>query len=186
MKDAAQAVTVVVTHSVKPGQEQAFETWLNGICEVASRYPGYRGSVTIPQAGSANERHVAFRFDSLAELDDLWSSSDSRAWREQLEELVTQPSRYRLQIGIEHWFMVSDSGVPPSRHRMMVAVFIAILPLASTVPGRLAPWLVEFVPGWVASVATTAVMVLLMTYALMPLVTRILRPWLQPHSTGLE
>ncbi|MCH9649970.1 MAG: hypothetical protein K0U98_17165 [Deltaproteobacteria bacterium] len=134
----------------------------------------------VPQENSANERHIAFRFDSLGELEEFWSSSDSKEWRAQLDELVSQPSRYHQEIGIEHWFTMPDGAAPPSRHRMMVVVFLAILPLVTFIPARLTPWLATFMPAWLAGIVTTAVLVVLMTYLAVPLVGRLLRPWLNP------
>ena len=180
MRRANEAVTVVVTHSVKPGREQEFEEWLRGIGHTAARFAGYRGYVAVPQANASQERHVAFRFDSLRELEAFWSSSDCEDWREKLDELVTEPSRYHKELGLEHWFMASGTGIAPSRHRMTVVVFFAILPLVTFIPSRLTPWLAGHLPSWLAGVLTTTVLVILMSYVAVPLVARLLQPWLQP------
>ncbi len=177
-----EAVTVVVTHSLRPGHEQEFEAWLRGIGATAAQYDGYRGYVTIPQGVDSLERHVAFRFDSVQELEAFWLSSDSEEWRSQLDQLVTEPSRYHKEVGLEHWFMAPGSGVAPSRHRMTVVVFLAILPLVSLIPSRLTPWLAGYMPAWLAGVLTTAVLVILMSYVAMPLVAHLFRSWLHPTT----
>jgi len=63
---------------------------------------------------------------------------------------------------------------------MSVIVFLSILPLSYLVPQRLGPWFGQWMPQSLASVLTTAVIVTLMSYAVMPLTTRVFRSWLNP------
>ena len=154
----------------------------SGIRQVAAKCEGYRGYVAMPQAPESNERHLAVRFASMDHLNAYWDSEEAQAWRTKLAEFTTAPSEFRPEVGIEHWCMSPNTAIPPSRHRMTVAVFAALLPLVMLVPPRLKPWLAEYVPDWIAGTITTAVMVLIMSYVAMPLVTHVLRGWLHPES----
>ena len=160
--------------------EGDFEDWIRGINRIATQFDGYRGYVALPRAEGSQDRHVAVRFESMEQLNANWGSDESPAWRAKLVGLVSKPSVIRPEVGIEHWCIAPNAVGPPSRHRMMVAVFFAILPLVTVIPPRLDPWLSGRMPSWLAGVITTAVLVVLMNYVAMPIVTRILRGWLQP------
>jgi antibiotic biosynthesis monooxygenase (ABM) superfamily enzyme len=175
-----EPVTVVVTHHVAPGREAEFGGWLVETARLAGGFPGYAGYVAIPPRDGSSARHIAFRYERLAQLEAFWRSDAYAGARERLEELITEPSEYRREIGIEHWYVPPGMDTAmPSRHRMAVVVFVSILPLAGLIPPRLVPWLSEYMPAWLAGVLTTAVIVVLMTYAVMPLATRLFEPWLR-------
>lgn len=182
MSQSTEPVTVAITHHVKPGQEDAFDEWIRGINRIASGFDGYRGYVVLPRTKGSQDRHVAVRFESLDKLNAYWDSDESQSYRKKLGDLVTEPSEIQPEVGIEHWCMRSDASGPPPRHRMSVAIFIAIFPLVSVIPPRLTPWLAEFMPRLLAGAITTAVLVGIMSYVAMPLVTRALSSWLRPKA----
>lgn len=186
MTSQQEAVTVAITHHVKPGCEQAFDDWLHSISDYAAGFSGYQGYVVLPSAAPSNERHVALRFRSLEGLNAYWASPETIRRRAALDDLVSEPSEIQSEVGIEHWFMKPSGPGPPPRHRMSVAVFLAILPLVTVIPPRLKPWLAGYMPAWLAGVLTTAVLVLLMSYIAMPIVTGALRGWLSPQPQREE
>ena len=180
MNENQEAVTVAITHHLKPGREMDFERWVSGVRDHAAGFAGFQGYVILPHEEGSLERRAALRFDSVERMNAYWATSENQARRAKLLDLVTEPSEVHPEVGIEHWFMSPDGPGPPSRHRMAVAVFVAILPLVTFLPPRITPWLSNHVPTWMVGVITTALMVLIMTYIAMPIVTRLMRAWLQP------
>ena len=87
--------------------------------------------------------------------------------------------------GLETWFTLEGLGVvpPPPRWKMAATTWLAIYPaitlLLLLVQDLLAPF-----PVPLRTLLLTGLLVPLMTYLLMPAVTRMLRGWLYPTASG--
>jgi uncharacterized protein len=177
-------VTTTVTRRVKPGHEPFYEQFLEGIIAEASRFPGHLGvEVFRPESASAGEYRIVYRFDTGEHLR-AWLDSDVRAaWLERAEPHVIGPMRTQLLTGLETWFTVParPSTPPPPPYKMALVTWITIFPLITLVIVVLGPLLgrLALVPGLAI---TTAVTVPIMTWLVMPRVTRLLRGWLYPDS----
>jgi uncharacterized protein len=179
-------VTTTVTRRVKPGHEPFYESFLEGIIADAARFPGHLGvEVFRPAAASTGEYRVVYRFDTSEHLD-AWLHSDERAaWLERAEPHVVGPMRMQVLTGLETWFTLPDRpGIPPPPpYKMALLTWVTIFPLITIVVIVLEPLLerLALVPRLAV---TTAVTVPIMTWLVMPRVTRLLRGWLYPD--GLE
>jgi uncharacterized protein len=175
-------VTTTVTRLVKPGHEAFYDQFLAGINAAASRFPGHLGvEVYRPVSASAGEYRIVYRFDTGEHLR-AWLDSDERAaWLERAEPHVIGPMRTRFMTGLETWFTLPDRpGVqPPPPYKMALLTWITIFPLITLVVIALDPLLekLDLVPRLAV---TTAVTVPIMTWLVMPRVTRLLRSWLYP------
>jgi antibiotic biosynthesis monooxygenase (ABM) superfamily enzyme len=177
-------VTTTVTRRVKPGHEPFYEQFLEGIIAAASRFPGHLGvEVFRPQSASNGDYRVVYRFDTGQHLR-AWLDSDERAaWLERAEPHVTGPMRTQVLTGLETWFTLpgQPGASPPPRYKMALLTWITIFPLITLVVIALAP-LVEDLALVARLGITTAVTVPIMTWLVMPRVTRLLRGWLFPDS----
>ena len=63
-----QHVTLVITHRLAPGNEQAYEAWLNRIMPDAAGFTGHLGVNVIRPAGDEQAYTVLVRFDNLDNL----------------------------------------------------------------------------------------------------------------------
>lgn len=181
--DASGPLTVIAAWRIKPGMEAAFEAWHQGIVAEAARFPGHLGNIVMRPGEASDEYRVIFRFDSLEHLLS-WETSHARGeWLRKSEHFRASPIRYRKGYGLEFWFASPRAAAvgPPPRWKMALVTIVAIYALVNFVGmafapfvGGLSPWLVGFVE--------TAVIVLLMTYLVMPAVTRMLARWLFPLS----
>jgi antibiotic biosynthesis monooxygenase (ABM) superfamily enzyme len=178
----AGPVTTTITRRVRPGHEPFYEGFLAGIIAAASRFPGHLGvEVFRPEAASAGEYRIVYRFDS-GEHMRAWLESDERAaWLERAEPHVIGPMRTRFVTGLETWFTVPGrpGNPPPPPYKMALLTWITIFPLITLVVLALDPALDELtlVPRLAL---TTAVTVPIMTWLVMPRVTRLLHRWLYP------
>jgi uncharacterized protein len=176
-------VTTTVTRRVKPGHEPFYDQFLAGINAAASRFPGHLGvEVFRPQTATAGEYRIVYRFDTGEHLR-AWLDSDERAaWLERAEPHVIGPMRTRFVTGLETWFTLSDHpGIPPPPpYTMALLTWLTIFPLITLVVIALDPLLdkLALVPRLAV---TTAVTVPIMTWLVMPRVTRLLRRWLYPQ-----
>jgi hypothetical protein len=177
------AVTTTVTRRVKPGHEAAYEEFLEGIIAAASRFPGHLGVELFRPAGPGAEYRIVYRFDSAAHLQ-AWLDSDEHAgWLERAEPHAAGPMRTQFLTGLESWFTLpADTGPPPPPpYKMALLTWITIFPLITAIVASTGP-LLEGLPLAARLGITTALTVPLMTWVVMPRVTRLLRRWLYPHE----
>lgn len=174
-------VTTTVVRRVRPGHEPFYEQFLENIIAAASRFPGHLGvDVLRPESASAGEYRVVYRFDTGEHLR-AWLDSDERAaWLERAEPHVIGPMRTQFLTGLETWFTLPGrAGTPPPPYKMALLTWITIFPLITVVIVVLDPLLerLALVPRLAV---TTAVTVPIMTWLVMPRITRLLRAWLYP------
>jgi antibiotic biosynthesis monooxygenase (ABM) superfamily enzyme len=174
-------VTTTVTRRIKPGHEAAYEAFLAGISGAARAFPGYLGvEVFRPASGPGGEYRIVYRFDSAAHLHAWLDAPQHAAWLERAEPHVAGPMRTQVLVGLEGWFTLpSQPGVPPPRYKMAVVTWVTIFPLITGVVVATAP-LLGSLPLVVRLAVTSGVTVPLMTWVVMPRVTRLLHRWLYP------
>jgi len=184
MTQLNEPITIHVTHVVRRGCEEQFVDWTQGIADAARQFDGFEGSMLFPPSDTEPLcYHLVFRFSSMNCLQAFWKSEEYADWRRRLEQLVSEPSAYRYQNGLEHWFggtTNNERGQPPT-YKMAVVVLIAILPLTWVIP-PLAHLVFQSLTVWIESTLTTIIIVGFMCYAAMPLLTRTLSRWLYPEA----
>lgn len=173
-------VTVLVSRVVKPGCEPAFAEWAEGISREAVRFPGHRG-VNVIRTGAAEGRQFVLLF-SFARPEDLqaWERSETRRhWLQRVDDLVEGPAHVQALTGLETWFSIPGEprARPPARYKMAVVTELAIFPLLALLSVSVTP-LLATTPLLLRLFVTSAVMVLAMTYLVMPAMARLFRRWL--------
>jgi uncharacterized protein len=175
-------VTTTVIRRVRPGHEPFYEQFLEGIIAAASDFPGHLGvEVFRPGSAAAGEYRIVYRFDNSAHLRRWLASDEHAAWLERAEPHVIGPMRTTFVTGLESWFTLPEraGAPPPPPYKMALLTWVTIFPLITGVVVALEP-LVEGQPLALRLAITTAVAVPLMTWVVMPRVTRLLRGWLYP------
>jgi uncharacterized protein len=181
--DGDGPVTTTVTRRVKSGHEAAYEAFLAGITGTAKDFPGYLGvEVFRPAVGDGGEYRTVYRFDSPAHLRRWLDSPERAAWLERAEPHVAGPMRTQFLTGLEGWFTLpaQPGAPPPPPYKMAIVTWVTIFPLITVIVLALAP-LIGGLPVVARLAVTTAVAVPLMTWVIMPRMTRLLHRWLYPH-----
>ena len=93
------------------------------------------------------------------------------------------PPQISVLSGLETWFTLPrQPGVPPPpRHKMVVITTLTIFLLINLVSLALSPLVRELHP-LLRTLLVTATTVTLMTYLVMPRMTRLFRRWLYPRA----
>jgi uncharacterized protein len=179
----ADPITVAITRRVPPDRVREAQAWLRSGQDLVAAMPGYLGSGWVRSGLDEEDWHVLYRFrdpDSLA----AWEASSEREWWLASAAGIAEDSRMERRTGIEGWFDAPDSVLlaaspppAPPRWKQMVSIFIVFYPLSLTIQFFAAPLLLPL-ELWLRVGITTLVATPLMTYLLLPLVTRALRPWL--------
>jgi uncharacterized protein len=184
LSGASGPVTTTVTRRVKPGHEVFYEQFLEGIIAAASEFEGHLGvEVFRPASAAAGDYRVVYRFDTAEHLRAWLDSDEHTAWLERAEPHVIGPVRRRFVTGLESWFTLSSSpsAPPPPPYKMALVTWLTIFPLITAVVLAIGPF-VEGLALVPRLAITTAITVPLMTWLVMPRVTRLLRGWLYPTA----
>ncbi len=175
-----EPVTVVVTRRVRQGAASAYEAWLARLIESAKPLPGFLGArVERPREGEPLVYTSVFRFDSVAHLRAFEESDLRRRALAEVTELVEGDAVWSKLTGLELWFSPpAGTVVPqPSRFRMALVMIVVVYGLVLSI-GKLVALALASAPPPLRLLVTIVIEVFLMTYVLMPRLTRWLARWI--------
>jgi antibiotic biosynthesis monooxygenase (ABM) superfamily enzyme len=175
-----QSVTVVTSRRVKPGCEAAFEQWLEGIGVEAAKMPGFVARrITRPADHDRPEYVVVFKFSSYATLRGWTESAVRKKWLDEVRPLVLDEYKETALTGLEGWFTVPGKpGLPPPpKYKMAAVTFLVVYPLSLGLSAWVAPLLTPL-PAAARGLVQSLVMILLMTWVLMPRAMWLFKRWL--------
>ncbi len=184
---AEAPVTVVITRRVRPGREADYEAWLRRLQADAHAVPGYLGATTQRPAPGAAPGYVSvIRFDSVEHLLAFERSELRRRYDTEAAAFVEGDAAWQRLTGLEFWFTPpAGTVVPqPSRARMAVVMVVVVFGLVlsiGTLVNQAAAALPFAVPYPLRLLVTIVIEVVLMTYWLMPRLTRHLARWIYPR-----
>ena len=178
-----EPITVSILRRVPAVRAREAQAWARSGQDLLAATPGYLGSGWIRPDPDSEDWHMLYRFQDAATLA-AWEASAERAWWVASAVGIAADERTERRTGIEGWFdapslvTVTDAPPPaPPRWKQMVSIFIVFYPLSLglqlALGGITAGW-----PLWLRVFVTVLIATPLMTYLLLPLVTRALRPWL--------
>ncbi len=184
--NSSKPVTVIVKRIAKKNKIKEFEEWLLGISTEVSRQEGSMGiDIIRPTDKSKLEYVVIFRFNNYETLTKWGNSSIRNEWLKKGRELVEADSHVQKLSGLEFWFTPyynDKSSIlalrPPPRYKMVIVTIPVISILLTTLVPQIHT-LTEMlsIPFQLRLIGIT-ITVLLMTYLIMPFLTKLLRPWL--------
>jgi antibiotic biosynthesis monooxygenase (ABM) superfamily enzyme len=178
--DPNQHVTAVITHRVRPGREEGYEAWIKGIAADARRYDGHLGvHILQPQRGAGSDYVIVLQFDTCPHLE-AWLQSDVRkGWIERVTPLIREQESIQVLTGLEAWFELPGEPHHPSprRYKQALLVWVGVTGVALLVSPHVAAWLAAW--SWLLRVSiNAAITVVLLTYVVMPFLTRRFLGWL--------
>ena len=178
--DQEGPVTVSVSRRIIPGQEVNYESWLRQISAVSAKFPGHMGVNFIRPDGIQQKDYVTiFRFDNYRNLANWENSPQRHEMMEQLHGMVAGEAQINKATGLEFWFNLPEVPVTkaPSPHKMAIVLIVVVYLLVLIINLVFGSWLAVF-PLYARIAIVVIGQVLLMTYFVMPLVTRLLQSWL--------
>jgi uncharacterized protein len=176
-----ERVTTVVSRRVKPGKEAEFERWAHGIIAASSSFPGHLTATVFHDAGSP-DYHVLFQFTDQSRLESWMDSDERNRWLDKLGDLIEEDRGVQQTTGLEAWFTLPGSKAttitPPPRWKMWTVSLIALYPLVLLFLAFVAPHVSRW-PLVLRAALFPFVLLTLMTYVIMPVVTRLTSRWLR-------
>lgn len=171
-------VTISIVRKVVPGREADYEEWVRGITADALTFAGHLGVNVITPRPPSREYVTIFRFDTYEHLA-AWKESPVRAgWLERLEGIVEGEDQERKGTGLEFWFSLPELPVShPSPHKMALVLMVVVYSIVLLLYVLLTPLTHDW-PYYLRALLGVVLQVTLMTYVVMPRVTRLLKGWL--------
>ncbi len=171
-------MTAVISVRVRPGAGEAYARLHDEALAGMRTIPGFlRSELYAPVSGVQDDTIVMMAFDSREHLDHWLRSPERQALLERMAELTEGQRTVNVVGGFAGWFG-NAAGAPVKRWKSAVAVLIALVPTTLAVTGLrelLAPDL-HLVAGVVVG---NVIGVIILTWGLMPLITKWLASWLQ-------
>lgn len=180
MAEGSDQVTAVASVRVVPGHEDDYRRLLDELFEHMSHFEGFRRSELFMPVPGVQDEHVAvFSFDTRAHLD-AWLDSPERAdLLARSAPFVEGDRTVNVMGGFAGWFATGGTVTPGvTRWKQAATVLLALFPTSLTITvvrDAIAPDL-PLVP---AMFVANAVGVAVLTWLLMPPLTRWLGPWLR-------
>lgn len=181
--DEELQVTAIISHVVRSGREKGYEEWCHGITTDAHKFKGHLGvNVIRPHDHAHPEYVVILKFDLYDNLKQWLESDTRRQWLERLQPLIEKPEAVQTLTGLETWFTLSSKPLksPPPRYKMALVTWLGVFIPLVVISRLLAP-LLSGLPVLLNQLITTGLMVVLLTYLIMPRLTQLFRKWLYPN-----
>jgi antibiotic biosynthesis monooxygenase (ABM) superfamily enzyme len=178
MTASVQPIHVAITRRIKPGCEQEFQTALKEFFARSLAESGVHGAaMLVPPPGSSSAEYGIIRsFASIADRDGFYASPLYREWKKRVAPLSDGDPQARELHGLEAFFR-QDSPSPPPLWKMAIATYLGVALVTMTLALTLGP----LIRSWnfvLYNLVFNACVVALLTWVVMPLITRALRGWL--------
>ncbi|SIT84709.1 antibiotic biosynthesis monooxygenase [Microbacterium sp. RU33B] len=199
--EASHPITVAIERRIDPTRAIEATSWMQAGTDLAAGFTGFLGSGWVRAGETSDLWYMLYRFRDIPTLE-AWEQSPQREWWLESGHAFAREVRVERRTGIEGWFdapfathiesrTTTDAApatgpiqqpIPaaPPRWKQAVTIWLGFFPT-----NLLASWLLGFVPGfvewplWARVLLATVLLTPVMTYAVLPWVTRMLRPWLQ-------
>jgi antibiotic biosynthesis monooxygenase (ABM) superfamily enzyme len=169
-------IHVAITRKVKPGCERAFEESLREFFQESLHHQGVLGVhlLSPPPGSNSREYGVLRTFANEHERDEFYSSDLFGRWQKRVAQLTEGERTYRELHGLEAWFRTAQ---PPARWKMALLTWLGVWPTSLLIGNLIGPRLSDF-PTLLSSVIVAAVIVVCLTWIVMPALVKLFHSWL--------
>jgi hypothetical protein len=178
-------IHIAITRRVRPGCEAEFQQALREFFQTSFAHGGVLGAsmLTPPPGSDSREFGILRTFADEKERDAFYESPMFKAWEERARTLTEGEPEYRQLHGLEAWFR--SPGGPPPRWKMAVVTLLGVYPVSLLIGVVFSPQLRKL-PLSLNLFIVSALIVTCLTWLVMPLLTRWLKPWLNPQPQKKE
>jgi antibiotic biosynthesis monooxygenase (ABM) superfamily enzyme len=175
------SLSVAITRRVRAGHEAEFQQELRQFFQDSFQQASVLGaSMIVPGPGDDFREYGILRtFANEADRDAFYRSPLFQEWEQRVRRLTEGEAEHHELHGLEAWFRTGQN--PPPRWKMAAATLAGVYPTSLLLGETVAPF-IHGLPLLLRGLVFASVMVALLTWVVMPLVTRLLHPWLHPKT----
>lgn len=175
-------ITLVISEVVEPNRIDEYEDWTKGINQSAQQFEGFIGvDVIRPRDHQYPEYVVIVKFDNYEHCKNWLTSSIYKKWMRKSHQLISRRSQQQLPNGLELWFTLprspSSRVAQPAYYKQVTIGVITVYPLIILAKLVLSPFL-QGLPELLGLLISVIFVSMLLTYPVMPYITKILSFWL--------
>lgn len=180
---ADAGATVVITHRVRDGKHESYNTWLNEIGPLVRGWKGHLDwQIIRPLTGLTGTYTVVIRFDTRENLESWMHSPERLRLIDKVQPLLAAKDDFYIRSGLDFWFTPEGAKARvPVRWKQFLVTWSAIFPLVLGASLTLPPLMRALgLPDnhYAYTLLATGAVVFLMVYVVMPRYTRLLQRWL--------
>jgi len=180
----SESITVCISRTVKSGCEAAFERALHDFVQRSLALPGQLGvHVMRPAPGSdSREYGIIRKFCNRDALAAFRSSPEYLEWNQTTLDLTEGSGRVEELTGLESWFTLPGAALRAlPKWKMAVVTVLGVYPTSLLLGETVGRWTRDW-PILLNVLVFATVMVALLTWVVMPLLSRLLHAWLHPED----
>jgi len=173
---------MVFERHVQPGAGAAFRAWSERFLEAAKRSPGHEGG-SVLAVPNGDSQFVLVRFASAATLEQWQRSVEFAALMREADVLGRAGEYSETRSGMESWFTLPGKPMPsrpPANWKMALTTWVALLPMVVALGYVFRPF---GLPVLLEQALSTIIPVVVLTWVVMPALTRFLYEWLYAERT---
>lgn len=184
METCVAKSSAAIVQRVPPEATEKFKQWQRDVSTAAHHFPGYEGTDLYPPANDATGEWVSVIHFADQPALQAWINSPERAkYVAQLRETVGDFELKTLDGGFSAWFasMQGDfePGIPP--WKMASTVLFGLYPTVMLLTIFVGPFTSPLGMS-IAMLIGNAMSVALLQWAVVPALTRVLKPWLEANA----
>jgi antibiotic biosynthesis monooxygenase (ABM) superfamily enzyme len=178
----SDSITVSITRTVKPGCEIEFERALHDFVQRSLTLPGQHGvHVMRPAPGSSSREYgIVRKFANRDALAAFRTSPEYLEWNNIAADLTEGAGRTEELCGLESWFTLPGEHISRlPKWKMALVTLLGVYPTSLFLGETVGRWTYDWsLP--LRALFFAVPMVALLTWVVMPILTRALHKWL--HS----
>jgi len=183
--DDGRPITVIITRAVREGSEEAFEATLRAFIPKSVTFPGHLGVFMLrpPPGGRDFGAVLQFRTQEAWEGFQRWPQY--QMFLAEIEPYLQMAPETKTLCGLETWFTPLGAGVlrAPPRWKMAFVTWIGVCISVYVVNSAFSLFDQNW-PMFVNLLVSNAVIVAALTWAVMPVLSRLFRRWLSSPGTS--
>jgi uncharacterized protein len=177
--DTEPPVAMVFTHRITKDRVDDYLSWRRRVIAAQAHFPGYLATDFFKPHGKQDEWIDIVRYKSAAGLAAWMESKERRALLKELEPIVESMHAHQV-TGLEGWFALNReadaSNDGPASWKQALAVLFALYPTVMALDFLTPLWRNQSFP--VQMLISNILSVVLLTWLVMPAVSRLLNFWL--------
>jgi antibiotic biosynthesis monooxygenase (ABM) superfamily enzyme len=167
---------MMITRHIEVDRHRDFLSWLRQGEILAAGFPGFLGSGVLQPPEGGDTYQIVLRFQDEGSLARWEGSLPRRMWLER-GKLLVRASKVDRISGMDSWFGPRRDA--PPRWKQAFSIWLVYFPTLLLFNAVFGQRLAEMSMFWRVLI-TTASMSPVLSFVLIPLVSRVLRRWLTP------